>query len=145
VADVENLAMDKRLLKSGDSLYVCIPNEVAEMWNLKKGDEVHIEMAEGALKIEPKRPSVVQSISQEQLEALGRAMRSVEARVTMEPDRSALVLEFHGEDQESVRALLRNLWRNLPALLSMLGVRTTEEFSPKKPSSHGAGGEGLQE
>ena len=142
---VDNLSVDKRLLKSGDSLYVCVPNEVAQMWNLKKGDEVHIEMAEGALKIEPKRASVVQTISQEQLEAFGRAMRGIEAKVTMDSEKSALVLEFSGEDQESVKALLRNLWRNLPVLLAMLGVRTAEDSSPKQPGTHGARGSVLQE
>ncbi|MDP3062154.1 MAG: AbrB/MazE/SpoVT family DNA-binding domain-containing protein [Chloroflexota bacterium] len=145
MGDAGKLAMDKRVMKSGNSLYVCIPNEVAEMWNLKKGGEVHIEVVEGALRIEPRRPSAVQTISEEQLEAFGRAMRGIEARVTMDTERCALELEFRGEDQESVKALVRNLWRNLPVLLAMLGVRTAEELSPTRPGTHGAGGEVLSE
>ncbi|MBI4336481.1 MAG: hypothetical protein HY683_01430 [Chloroflexi bacterium] len=122
-----NVSIDKRVIKSGGSLYVCVPNEVAEQWKLNKGDEVHIEARDGALRIEPKQSTFVQSISEQQVEAYNRAIKGIEARVTLEPESQAIRLEFGGENKEMVRSLVRNLWLNLPALLSMLGVRTGSE------------------
>ena len=74
MAEMPKFSVDKRLLKSGGSLFVCVPNEVVQQWNLDKGDEVRISVLEGAIKIEPKQPTKVETISEETVEAYSKAI-----------------------------------------------------------------------
>jgi len=119
-------------LKSGHGLFVPVPNEVIEQWNLGKGDEVSLSVADGAIRIEPKQPTRVESISEEMVETYSKVMKGIQAKITLDPDKNALHLVFSGENKEAVKMLLHNLWSNLPALFSMLGVGSVEE-SAKKP------------
>lgn len=114
----------------GGSLVVSVPNEVIEYWNLKKGDEVRVSVDEGAIKIEPKQTIRIQTISEEAIAQYSKLMKGIQAKVTMDSEASALHIEFRGENDEAVHTLLRNLWRNLPFLLSMIGLGSVEA-SPK--------------
>ena len=104
-----------------------IPSEVVEQWNLERGDEMRISVEEGVIKIVPKQPTKVESISEETIEAYSRAMKGIQARVTMDAENSALHLEFSGEDKQAIDLFLHNLWRNLPVLLRLLGLGSVEE------------------
>lgn len=129
--------MDRRLMKMGGSLVITLPNEVIEQWNLGKGDEVRVEILEGAMRIEPKQPSKVETIPAEAVERYSQLMKGIQARVTMDTEASTLHLELSGENKEAVSTVLHNLWRNLPFLLSMLGLGSVEEHlrtSTKKTS-----------
>lgn len=121
----------KRLLKSGNSLYVGVPYSMIEQWNLNKGDEVQLTVVDGAIKIEPKQPTRMETISEEMVETYSKVMKGIQAKITMDTDNNALHLEFSGDNQDAVKLLLRNLWSNLPALFSMLGVGTIEEKDGK--------------
>jgi hypothetical protein len=59
-------------------------------------------------------------------------MKGIQAKITLDTEKNALHLEFSGENKEAVKLLLHNLWSNMPALFSMLGVGSIEE-SAKKP------------
>ena len=120
-------SVNKKLLKSGGSLFVGVPNEVIEQWNLGKGDEVCLSVTDGAIRIEPKQPSKMESISEEMVETYSKVMKGIQAKITLDTEGNALHLEFSGENQDAVRLLLHNLWSNLPALFSMLGVGSVEE------------------
>ena len=132
MAGASKYSVNKKLLKSGGSLFVGVPNEIIEQWNLGKGDEVSLTVADGAIRIEPKQPSKMESISEEMVETYSKVMKGIQAKITMDTEGSALHLEFSGENKEAVKLLLHNLWSNLPALFSMLGVGSIEE-SAKKP------------
>jgi len=130
-------SVSKKLMKSGGSLFVGVPNEIIEQWNLGKGDEVSLTVADGAIKIEPKQPTKMENISEEMVETYSKVMKGIQAKITLDSDGNALHLEFSGENQEAVKLLLHNLWRNLPALFNMLGVGSIEETGkdePEKPS-----------
>ena len=120
-------SVNKKLLKSGGSLFVGVPNEVIEQWNLGKGDEVCLSVTDGAIRIEPKQPSKIESISEEMVETYSKVMKGIQAKITLDTEDNALHLEFSGENQDAVSLLLHNLWSNLPALFSMLGVGSVEE------------------
>jgi len=120
-------SVNKKLLKSGGSLFVGVPNEVIEQWNLGKGDEVCLSVADGAIRIEPKQPSKIESISEEMVETYSKVMKGIQAKITLDTEGNTLHLEFSGENQDAVRLLLHNLWSNLPALFNMLGVGSVEE------------------
>ena len=120
-------SVNKKLLKSGGSLFVGVPNEVIEQWNLGKGDEVCLSVTDGAIRIEPKQPSKMESISEEMVETYSKVMKGIQAKITLDTEGNALHLEFSGENQDAVKLLLHNLWSNLPALFSMLGVGSVEE------------------
>jgi antitoxin component of MazEF toxin-antitoxin module len=128
MAEAPRFSVDKRLMRLGGSLVVGVPNEVIQQWDLGKGDEVRISVLEGAIKIEPKQPTKVENIPEEAVEAYSRAMRGIEAKVTMDTEASAIHLEFSGENKEMVDLFVRNLWRNLPVLLRMLGLGSVEEL-----------------
>ncbi len=120
-------SVDKRLMKLGGSLVVGVPNEVVEQWNLSKGDKVSITVDEGAIRIEPKQPTRVEEISEEMVAAYSRAVKGIQARVTLETQAPAIRMEFSGDNREAVNLLAYNLWRNLPLLLRLLGLGAVEE------------------
>ena len=132
MAESSKYTVNKKLMKSGGSLFVGVPNEVIEQWNLSKGDEVSLSVTDGAIKIEPKQPTRMESISEEMVETYSKVMKDIQAKITLDTDKNALHLEFSGENKEAVKLLLHNLWSNLPALFSMLGVGSIEE-SARKP------------
>ncbi len=128
--------VNKRLLKSGNGLYVALPSEVIEQWNLDKGDEVSVSVDEGAIKIMPQRPTKVESISEEMIEAYSTTMRGIQAKVTMDSESQAIHIEFSGENKRVINLFVQNLWRNLPVMLRLLGLGSVEEVSggeSKKP------------
>jgi antitoxin component of MazEF toxin-antitoxin module len=137
MAEVPEFSVDKRLLKSGGSLFVCVPNEVVHDWNLGKGDEVRINVLDGAIKIEPKEPATIETITEEAIVAYSKAMKGVQARVTMDSKASAIHLEFSGESREVIDLFVRNLWRNLPIFLRMLGLGSVEEIPKNEAKDSG--------
>lgn len=110
-----------------------IPREVVEQWDLERGDEMRVSVEEGVIKIVPKQPTKVESISEEMIEAYSRTMKGIQARVTLDAESSAIRLEFSGENRQATDLFLRNLWRNLPVLLRLLGLGSVEE----RPSGQG--------
>jgi len=129
MAEAINFPLSKKLMKSGGSLYVSVPNEIIEQWNLGKGDEVSLTVVDGAMKIEPKQPTRLETISEEMVETYSKVMKGIQAKIVLDSEGNALHLEFTGENQDAIKLLLHNLWRNLPALFSMLGVGSIEESS----------------
>ena len=127
MTEASKYSVSKKLMKSGGSLFVGVPNEIIEQWNLGKGDEVSLTVADGAIRIEPKQPTKMENISEEMVETYSKVMKGIQAKITLDAEGNALHLEFAGENQEAVKLLLHNLWRNLPALFSMLGVGSVEE------------------
>jgi len=132
MARASKYSVSKKLMKSGGSLFVGVPNEIIEQWNLGKGDEVSLTVADGAIRIEPKQPTKMENISEEMVETYSKVMKGIQAKITLDTEKNALHLEFSGENKEAVKLLLHNLWSNLPALFGMLGVGSIEE-SAKKP------------
>ena len=132
MTEASNYSVSKKLMKSGGSLFVGVPNEIIEQWNLGKGDEVNLSVADGAIRIEPKQPTRMENISEEMVETYSKVMKGIQAKITLDSEGNALHLEFVGENQEAVKLLLHNLWRNLPALFSMLGVGSVEETERNK-------------
>ena len=132
MTEASNYSVSKKLMKSGGSLFVGVPNEIIEQWNLGKGDEVNLSVADGAIRIEPKQPTRMENISEEMVETYSKVMKGIQAKITLDSEGNALHLEFIGENQEAVKLLLHNLWRNLPALFSMLGVGSVEETERNK-------------
>jgi len=132
MVETTRFTVNKRILKSGHGLFVPVPSEVIEQWNLGKGDEVCLSVTDGAIRIEPKQPTRMESISEEMVETYSKVMKGIQAKITLDTEKNALHLEFSGENKEAVKLLLHNLWSNMPALFSMLGVGSIEE-SAKKP------------
>ena len=132
MTEASNYSVSKKLMKSGGSLFVGVPNEIIEQWNLGKGDEVNLSVADGAIRIEPKQPTRMENISEEMVETYSKVMKGIQAKITLDSEGNTLHLEFVGENQEAVKLLLHNLWRNLPALFSMLGVGSVEETERNK-------------
>ena len=133
MTEASKYSVSKKLMKSGGSLFVGVPNEIIEQWNLGKGDEVSLTVADGAIRIEPKQPTKMENISEEMVETYSKVMKGIQAKITLDAEGNALHLEFAGENQEAVKLLLHNLWRNLPALFSMLGVGSVEETGKNEP------------
>ena len=131
MTEASKYSVSKKLMKSGGSLFVGVPNEIIEQWNLGKGDEVSLTVADGAIRIEPKQPTRMENISEEMVETYSKVMKGIQAKITLDAEGNALHLEFAGENKEAVKLLLHNLWRNLPALFSMLGVGSVEESEGK--------------
>lgn len=127
MAEASKYSVSKKLMKSGGSLFVGVPNEIIEQWNLGKGDEVNLIVVDGSIKIEPKQPTRMENISEEMVETYSKVMKGIQAKITLDTDKNALHLEFSGENKEAVKLLVNNLWSNLPALFSMLGVGSIEE------------------
>jgi len=137
MAKTAEYSVNKRLVKSGGSLVVGVPNEVIEQWNLGKGDEVCLTVADGVIRIEPKQPTRMESISGEMVESYSKVMKGIQVKITMDTESNALHLEFSGENQEAVKLLLHNLWSNLPALFSMLGVGSIEDRTSRPQKAAG--------
>jgi len=139
--ETRKLRLDRPLMKMGGSLVVTLPNEVIQEWNLGKGDEVTLEVLDGAVRIEPKQVTRMAPISEASLEEYSRVMKRIQARITMDPEATTLRIELLGEDRESVNTVLNNLWRNLPFLLSMLGLGSVGAPEPparrRKRRKHG--------
>ena len=123
------MRLDKPLMKMGGSLVVTMPNEVLEEWNLGKGDEVTLEVMDGAVRIEPRQPTRTVAISEASFEEYSKVMKRIQARVTLNPEAGSLHIDLLGEDRESISAVLNNLWRNIPFLLNMLGLGSVETLS----------------
>lgn len=98
-----------------------------------KGDEVRISVQEGAIRIEPKQPTKVETISEGAIEAYSKALKGIQAKVTMDSEALAIHLEFSGENEEVVDLFVRNLWRNLPIFFSLLGVGSTKKLLEETP------------
>jgi len=126
--EVSKFSVDKRLMKLGGSLVVAVPNEVIEQWNLGKGDEVRISVEEGALRIEPKQSTKIETISEEMVEAYSKTMKGIQAKVTVDAANSVIHLEFSGDSKEVIDLFVRNLSRNLPVFLRLLGLGSVEEL-----------------
>jgi antitoxin component of MazEF toxin-antitoxin module len=122
-------SVNKRLLKSGHGLYVALPGEVIEQWNLDKGDEVSVDVDEGAIKIMPKQPTKVESISEEMIETYSATMKGIQAKVTMDSENQAIRIDFSGENKQVINLFIQNLWQNLPVMLRLLGLGSVEEAS----------------
>lgn len=138
MVETTRFTVNKRILKSGHGLFVPVPSEVIERWNLSKGDEVSLSVTDGAIKIEPKQPTRMENISEEMVETYSKVMKGIQAKITLDTEKNALHLEFSGENKEAVKLLLHNLWSNLPALFSMLGVGSIEESARKPRKKIGA-------
>ncbi len=132
MVETTRFTVNKRILKSGHGLFVPVPSEVIEQWNLGKGDEVCLSVTDGAIRIEPKQPTRMESISEEMVETYSKVMKGIQAKITLDTEKNALHLEFSGENKEAVKLLLHNLWSNLPVLFSMLGVGSIEESAKKR-------------
>jgi len=117
----------KRLLKSGHGLYVALPGEAIERWNLDKGDEVSVSVDEGAIKIMPRRPEKIETISEEMIETYSATMKGIQARVTLDSEKRTIHLEFSGRNRRVINLFVQNLWRNLPVLLRLLGLGSVKE------------------
>lgn len=128
--ETRKLRLDRPLMKMGGSLVVTVPNQVVEEWNLRKGDEVTLEVLDGAVRIEPKQPARIATISEASVEEYTRVMRGIQAKITMDPGAATLRIELMGADRKSVSTVLNNLWHNLPFLLSMLGLGSVEAPEP---------------
>jgi antitoxin component of MazEF toxin-antitoxin module len=133
IRGASQFSTDRRVMRLGGSLVVGIPREVVEQWDLERGDEMRVSVEEGVIKIVPKQPTKVESISEEMIEAYSRTMKGIQARVTLDAESSAIRLEFSGENRQATDLFLRNLWRNLPVLLRLLGLGSVEE----RPSGQG--------
>ncbi|MBI4286298.1 MAG: AbrB/MazE/SpoVT family DNA-binding domain-containing protein [Chloroflexi bacterium] len=131
------------LSRWGSSLVVTMPSEVIEEWNLGKGDQVTLEIVDGAVRIEPKQPTKITTISETSLEEYTKVMEGIQARVTMDWKAGMLQIELSGADREAVNTVLNNLWRNLPVLLRMLGLgavteqTATAKETKRRRSKHG--------
>jgi len=126
---IPKFSVNKRLLKSGNGLYVALPTEVIEQWNLDKGDEVSVSVDEGTIKIMPKQPTKVSIISEEMIETYSATMKGIQAKVTLDNENPAIHIEFSGENKRVIDLFVRNLWRNLPVMLRLLGLGSVEEIA----------------
>lgn len=135
--EVSKFTVDKRLMKLGGSLVVAVPNEVVEQWNLGKGDEVRISVEEGVLRIEPKQSTKIETISEEMVEAYSKAMKGIQAKVTVDAENSTINLEFSGDSKEVIDLFVRNLSRNLPVFLRLLGLGSVEELPKTEAKQSG--------
>ena len=122
-------SVNKRLLKSGHGLYVAIPSEAIEQWNLDKGDEVRVIVDEGVIRIQPNRPTKVENISEEMIETYSTTMKSIQASVTRDAEPPAIHLEFSGENRKVLDLFVYNLWKNLPVMLRLLGLGSVDEIA----------------
>jgi antitoxin component of MazEF toxin-antitoxin module len=121
--------INKKLLRSGNSLFVGVPSEVIEQWNLHKGDEVRLTVNGGAIQIQPIEPTQIENISEEMIETYSSTMKGIQARVTRDAEAPAIHIEFSGENKRVLDLFVYNLWKNLPVMLRLLGLGSVEEMS----------------
>jgi len=116
-------------LRSGNSLFVGVPSEVIEQWNLHKGDEVRLTVNGGTIQIQPNKPTQVENISEEMIETYATTMKGIQARVTKDTEAPAIHIEFSGENKKVLDIFVYNLWKNLPVMLRLLGLGSVEEMT----------------
>ncbi|MDD4985196.1 MAG: AbrB/MazE/SpoVT family DNA-binding domain-containing protein [Dehalococcoidales bacterium] len=136
MSETPRYTINKKLLRSGNSLFVGVPSEVIEQWNLQKGDEVRLTVNGGTIQIQPIEPTRIENISEEMIETYSTTMKGIQARVIRDADAPAIHIEFSGENKKVLDLFVYNLWRNLPVMLRLLGLGSVEEMSggeSKKP------------
>jgi len=141
MAETSKYSVSKKLMKSGGSLFVGVPNDVIEQWNLRKGDEVRLTVNGGVIQIQPNEPTQVENISEEMIETYATTMKGIQARVTRDAQAPAIHIEFAGENKKVLDLFVYNLWKNLPMMLRLLGLGSVEEMSgveSKKPEREGS-------
>jgi len=142
MAETSKYTISRKLLRSGNSLFVGVPSEVIEQWNLHKGDEVRLTVNGGTIQIQPNEPTQVENISEEMIETYATAMKGIQARVTKDTEAPAIHIEFSGENKKVLDMFVYNLWKNLPVMLRLLGLGSVEETSSgvkENPESEGSG------
>ena len=142
MAETSKYTISRKLLRSGNSLFVGVPSEVIEQWNLHKGDEVRLTVNGGTIQIQPNEPTQVENISEEMIETYATTMKGIQARVTKDTEAPAIHIEFSGENKKVLDLFVYNLWKNLPVMLRLLGLGSVEETSSgvkENPESEGSG------
>jgi len=142
MAEPSKYTISRKLLRSGNSLFVGVPSEVIEQWNLHKGDEVRLTVNGGTIQIQPNEPTQVENISEEMIETYATTMKGIQARVTKDTQAPAIHIEFSGENKKVLDLFVYNLWKNLPVMLRLLGLGSVEETSSgvkENPESEGSG------
>ena len=142
MAETSKYTISRKLLRSGNSLFVGVPSEVIEQWNLHKGDEVRLTVNGGTIQIQPNEPTQVENISEEMIETYATTMKNIQARVTKDTEAPAIHIEFSGENKKVLDLFVYNLWKNLPVMLRLLGLGSVEETSigvKEKSESEGSG------
>jgi antitoxin component of MazEF toxin-antitoxin module len=142
MAETSKYTISRKLLRSGNSLFVGVPSEVIEQWNLHKGDEVRLTVNGGTIQIQPNEPTQVENISEEMIETYATTMKNIQARVTKDTEAPAIHIEFSGENKKVLDLFVYNLWRNLPVMLRLLGLGSVEEMTGGEkmdPKSEGSG------
>ena len=129
MAETSKYTISRKLLRSGNSLFVGVPSEVIEQWNLHKGDEVRLAVNGGTIQIQPNEPTQVENISEEMIETYATTMKNIQARVTKDTEAPAIHIEFSGENKKVLDLFVYNLWRNLPVMLRLLGLGSVEEMT----------------
>jgi len=142
MAETSKYTISRKLLRSGNSLFVGVPAEVIEQWNLHKGDEVRLTVNGGTIQIQPNEPTQVENISEEMIETYATTMKGIQARVTKDTEAPAIHIEFSGENKKVLDLFVYNLWKNLPVMLRLLGLGSVEEMTggvKENPESEGSG------
>ena len=142
MAETSKYTISRKLLRSGNSLFVSVPSEVIEQWNLHKGDEVRLTVNGGTIQIQPNEPTQVENISEEMIETYATTMKGIQARVTKDTEAPAIHIEFSGENKKVLDLFVYNLWKNLPVMLRLLGLGSVEEMTggeKMEPESEGSG------
>jgi len=142
MAEPSKYTISRKLLRSGNSLFVSVPSEVIEQWNLHKGDEVRLTVNGGTIQIQPNEPTQVENISEEMIETYAATMKGIQARVTKDTEAPAIHIEFSGENKKVLDMFVYNLWKNLPVMLRLLGLGSVEEMTggeKMEPESEGSG------
>jgi antitoxin component of MazEF toxin-antitoxin module len=142
MAETSKYTISRKLLRSGNSLFVGVPSEVIEQWKLHKGDEVRLTVNGGTIQIQPNEPTQVENISEEMIETYATTMKGIQARVTKDTEAPAIHIEFSGENKKVLDLFVYNLWKNLPVMLRLLGLGSVEEMTggeKMEPESEGSG------
>ena len=142
MAESSKYTISRKLLRSGNSLFVGVPSEVIEQWNLHKGDKVRLTVNGGTIQIQPNEPTQVENISEEMIETYATTMKGIQARVTKDTEVPAIHIEFSGENKKVLDLFVYNLWKNLPVMLRLLGLGSVEEMTggeKMEPESEGSG------
>jgi antitoxin component of MazEF toxin-antitoxin module len=142
MAETSKYTISRKLLRSGNSLFVGVPSEVIEQWNLHKGDEVRLTVNGGTIQIQPNEPTQVENISEEMIETYATTMKGIQAKVTKDTEAPAIHIDFSGENKKVLDLFVYNLWKNLPVMLRLLGLGSVEEMTDgekMEPESEGSG------
>jgi len=119
-----NTTFNRRILKSGHSLFVPLPSEAVKRWNLKKGDDINVAIEDESVKITPKLLTTIETISDDMIEAYASAVKGIQVKVTLlslDNENQAIQLEFSGKDKKVITLFAQTLWRILSMMLSELG------------------------